>query len=219
MKRHIFLFIFTFLFLSPALAQPTYHFREYRKNTNETIERTTIRFEHQAGTIKAFFARGLEDFPQQEEYVLNKDYETVSWSVTNLQTATAYTGERKGNTVVIKGKFLGKEVNKVLPIDKRPFFAFPKIALTRFALSKKKELVFWALRNDELTVFKMLAQHKGTETISVNGVPVEAVKVYWSTVNPLFRIFKRTYYYRASDGIFLKQEYPDGKIRELVQEE
>ena len=219
MKKCIFFFILTFLFLSPAFAQQTYHYRAYHKSTDETIERSFIRFERKTDTIQAYFAKGLEDFPQQEKYVLDKNYGTLSWSVTNPRTETEYTGERRGNTVTIQGRFQGKEVNKELPIDEKPFFAFPKIELTPFALSQEKKFVFWALRNDELSVFKMLAQHAGRETLRINGQPTEAIKVYWTTDNPLFRLFKRTYYFRASDGIFLKQEYPDGRVRELIKEE
>ena len=210
------------LFPTVASAQKTCLYKTYDKQTLRVLERSRVRFDHsQPGVIQAAFEQGIsDDYPQKEEYIFDKDYKTLRWSVKNSQTSTDYTGSKEGKKIILKGTFNNKPISKELPIDDTgPFYAFPKIELTPFVLSDKKKLLFWAMRNDTLEVYKMIATPQGEEKIIVNGKMVNAKKVYWSPVNPLFRIFQRTYYYRASDGIFLKQEYPDGRVRELVGEE
>jgi hypothetical protein len=80
-------------------------------------------------------------------------------------------------------------------------------------------MTFWSLRTDTLEEYKMIATRQGVENIIIRKRPTFAAKVYLTTANPLFRAFKRTYFFRLNDGLFLKQEYADGRVRELVKEE
>ena len=207
---------------SPLFAQETFHYRMYDKNTNETLETSAVHFDFSdPAAIKLTFETGVAASEQKEIYLLDNNYETLSWHVVNAGNGTDYTGKRLGDVLRIEGRFNGKTVNKDIKIDQNPFFAFPKFELRPLFLSQRKEPFynFWAMRQDTLEIYKMTASYQGEETIRVNGKDIKAWKIYWSAANPLFRIFKRTYYYRQPDGMFLKQEYPDGRIRELIKEE
>lgn len=221
MRNLSLVFFLVLSFTSVAAAADKYLYKAYDKNNLQTFERSRIHFDHSdSGVIKAVFESGPADYSKKEEYTFDKNYGTLSWKISDPQGPTEYTGRKEKQKIIFEGTFNGRPVSKKADIDTSgPFFAFPKYELTPFALGDQKKLTFWALRNDTLEVFKMLAIHQGEKTISVNGKMVNAKKITWSPANPLFRIFKRTYYYRASDGIFLKQEYPDGRVRELVGEE
>ena len=66
----------------------------------------------------------------------------------------------------------------------------------------------------------MKAVKKGVKTIIVNGKEVEAIKVYYSITGKLReKHYNHNYYYRKSDGLFIKKEDPSGRIEELVIEE
>jgi len=47
---------------------------------------------------------------------------------------------------------------------------------------------------------------------------VEAVEVYWAPVGIGAQFFHRTYWFRKSDGVFIKQEGSNDKARELIKE-
>ena len=65
----------------------------------------------------------------------------------------------------------------------------------------------------------MRAVKKGTKIIVVNGKEVEAIMVYYSITGKLRgKYYNRNYYYRKSDGLFIKKEWPGGRIEELVSE-
>ena len=65
----------------------------------------------------------------------------------------------------------------------------------------------------------MRAINKGTKTIVVNGEDVEAIMVYYSITGKLREKHHNfNYYYRKSDGVLIKKEWPSGKIEELVSE-
>ena len=64
----------------------------------------------------------------------------------------------------------------------------------------------------------MKAKKKGDEIIEVNGKKVEAVRVYYSATGIREKYYSRDYYFRKSDGIFIKKVEPDGSIEELVSE-
>ncbi len=66
----------------------------------------------------------------------------------------------------------------------------------------------------------MQAINKGTKTIVVNGEEVEAIKVYYSITGKLRQKHHNfNYYYRKSDGLLIKKEWPKGEIEDLVKEE
>jgi len=157
----------------------------------------------------------------QDEFYIESSGNTKSWLATSLNDngmETRYSGKRDGNKIVIEGKWKGKKADRELEIDEDLFFYNPKISLTPFILSKEKEIEFWGLRQDNLTAFKMIAKRQGEEVIRVDGKPVEAIKVYWTVDGLGSMFFKRTYWFRKSDGLYIKQLTSDGGIRELISE-
>ena len=208
--------------IGPVLAADTFHYRMYETATNKTLETSVVHFDFSnSQVIKLTFEKGVTAPEQKEEFLFDNNYETLSWHVKNAATGTDYTGKRLANVIRIEGHFNGKAVTKDIKVDQNPFFAFPKFELRPLFLSQRKETSyeFWAMRQDTLEVYKMIASYRGEDTIKVGGKDMKVWKIYWSPANPLFRIFKRTYYYRQSDGMFVKQEYPDGVIREMIKEE
>ena len=78
---------------------------------------------------------------------------------------------------------------------------------------------FWGFQNKELEVYPMKAVYEEPERIMAGGEQVEAVRVYWTVDDFRSAFFKRTYWFRQSDGIYLKQKSAGGTFRELVREE
>lgn len=207
------------LSLSPAYAQKQAHYKTYDSQAGRVINRFHTRVENiPSGGYKVHWVIEEGNFKIVEDYVLGENYETLRWHVVDDQRKIDYTGERKDNELLINGMVSGIQIQKIIQLDDRVFYYNPKIGLVNFVLSEKETDTFWGFRQDQLKVYPMKAINKGVEVVSVGGEDVEAIKVFW-TVNDFRSIFfNRTYWFRKSDGLYVKQEAGIGKFRELVSE-
>ena len=206
--------------LSLVYAQKQAHYKTYDSQTGRVINRFHTRVENiPSGGYKVHWVSEEDDFKIVEDYILGQDYETLWWHVVDDQRKTDYTGERKRNELFINGLVSGVQIQKIIQLDDKAFYYNPKFGLVDFVRSEKESETFWGFQHDELKVYPMKATNKGVEVISVGGEDVEAIKVYW-TVNDFRSIFfKRAYWFRKSDGLYIKQEVGIGKFRELVSEQ
>jgi hypothetical protein len=147
---------------SSLLAAEVFHYRHYETSTGKTLDSSRVRFEPAEDTITLYFESGRESFTQKKEYLLNKNYETLKWHDVNTERSTDYTGERVGKQLQLKGRFNGKPLDKNIKIDDAPFLVVPKYELIALARSqRKKPYTFWAMRDDTLEVYKMIASYRG----------------------------------------------------------
>jgi len=206
--------------ISPVYAQKQAHYKTYDSQTGKVINRFHTLVENiPSGGYKVHWVSEEGNFKIVEDYILSQDYGTLWWHVVDNQRKTDYTGERKRNELLINGLVSGIQIQKIIQLDDKAFYYNPKFGLVDFVRSEKKSETFWGFRQDELKVYPMKAINKGVEVISVGGEDVEAFKVYW-TVNDFRSIFfNRTYWFRKSDGLYVKQEVGIGKFRELVSEQ
>lgn len=152
------------------------------------------------------------------EHVLGSDYAVRSWNVSDPKRETEYVGERTGDTLLIKGRNRGKEIDKRIKIDDHPFFFHPALGLSEFVRSGEKSQEFWTLRPDNLSEYKMKAENQGTETILVNGEPLKTIRVKWGLTGWLSGFYSQTFWFRESDGVFVKSKISRGLFTELVVE-
>ncbi len=152
------------------------------------------------------------------EHVLSSDYAVRSWNVFDPKRDTEYMGERKDDCLLIKGRNRGKEIDKRIKIDDHPFFFHPALGLSEFVRSGKKSQEFWTLRPDNLSEYKMKAENQGAETIEVNGEQLKTIRVKWGLTGILSRFYNQTFWFRKSDGVFVKSKVSRGLFTELVVE-
>lgn len=153
-----------------------------------------------------------------ESYQLDQEWATLQWEVVDSKESLNYSATRDGNTLLLDGVVKNKEFKKEIIIDEDPFYYNPKLGLRHLVDSKSESMTFWAMRHDNLDAYKMKAIKKGKETIKVNGRDVEAVRIEWSAVNGFSKYFTRTYWFRCSDGNYVKQKVSGSKVRGLMNE-
>jgi hypothetical protein len=215
------LLLLVFAFLAPTgYAQQILHYKTYHPGTGEEFNRFYCTIEKgSSGNYEVHWVLGEDGLVTEEDYILDERFETLSFRVTNIEEETDYTGEKKGSVIFIQGQYKGQKVERAMTIDERPFYYNPKIGLSAFVRTGRRNGKFWGFQNRELKVYPMKAFNKGLDVISVNGEDVEAIKVYWTVDDFRSAFFKRIYWFRASDGLYLKQTTDGGKFRELVTEE
>jgi hypothetical protein len=210
----------SFFLVLPSYAGQTVHYKTYYPSTGEEFNRFYGSSEKNlSGGYQVHWVIEEDGKVTKEDYTLDEDFGTLRFRVVNVDEKTDYIGERKERSVFIRGQFKGAKIERTMEIDERPFYYNPKVGLTAFVRSGEKQGMFWGFQNKELQVYPMKASNEGPDRISVNGEDVEAVKVYWTVDDFRSVFFKRTYWFRGSDGLYLKQKTDGGKFRELVSEE
>ncbi|HQP10208.1 MAG TPA: hypothetical protein PKV41_02350 [Candidatus Omnitrophota bacterium] len=212
--------VLLWMFAGPVFAAHVLYYKTYHSGTGEIFNRFHCSIaRNSSGGYQVHWVIEENGTATEEDYALNENFETMRFRVVNLPEQTDYVGERRNNYIFIRGQFKGKKVEHGIEIDARPLYYNPKIGLTAFVQSGRKEEKFWGFQNRELKVYPMKATNEGPETISVGGRDVEAIKVHWTVDDFRSAFFKRTYWFRQADGLYLKQKSSDGTFRELVSEE
>jgi len=221
-KKPILTILFALLFAFPACAQQTFHYQTYDKKTGKIFNHFSIVIGNRQGNyVHAQFDMQGQDVTLdsgQEEYILDKEFNTNWFRCTQKDQNTEYIGERRENLLLLEGMFKGEKIKKEISLERKPFYFNPKIGLMHFVQSGKKSQEFWTLKKDDLSGYLMAAERKGLEEISLGDRKVKAVKVEWAPVGFGSFFFKRTYWFREKDGAYLKQIVSGSKVRELIVE-
>ena len=219
MNRISIALIFIFLVCKPASALDSIEYRTFELKTSETVNRFWIDIgELVDGRRVCSFKKREGGFVQEEEYVLDENYATLSWKFSSNVDDTDYTGERLDKEIVLKGTFNGEALDKKITIGTEPLYVNPKLGLSGFVASGKKMDEFWFLRHDKLKVIKMAAKNQGIEIIKYRAADVETTKVYWAPKGIGAMFFKRIYWFRNSDNLYIRQTTSKDRMRELVEE-
>lgn len=96
------------------------------------------------------------------------------------------------------------------PIDDAPWYQATSWSLRALVLSSQMEVRFWTVRIDTLTVHKIKAVKKQQMILNLNGAKEEAEEVELRLEGLLALFWKSSYWFRRSDGVFLRFEGPSG---------
>jgi hypothetical protein len=116
------------------------------------------------------------------------------------------------------GKIDHRPLDVSYPRKEAPFKHFFVFQLQPFILSPDETTVFFSLRPDNLEPYEFIARKEGLETIPVAGNAEPAVKVKVALKGILAKWYSSYSWYRASDGILLRQEYRDQRGRPVQVE-
>jgi hypothetical protein len=148
--------------------------------------------------------------------LLDANYSTISWKLTEAGGDTEYVGDRDGDTVRVRGTLEGEAIDKEHDVEDLSFYHSPAVGLEAFVRSGAAKIEFTTLRPDDLSRHKMKAERKDVEQITVGGVDVRAVRVQWGLTGFRSAFYKRTFWFREADGVFLRSSKSRGVYSELV---
>jgi len=200
--------------------------RVYEEKTQDQL--TTHRFDMEA--TPSGYSINLQsetgDTVIKQTFAVDTNLAALSWVFENPGENTKVTASREGNKIFLKGQTRGKPIEKTFKINELSWNQTFNIGLERFALSPEKSMVFWSIGtrgpgNMKITRFKV--KKKGNETIKINGKEVEAVYITISLTGLLSVFWTGKYWYRKSDGVFLRYKGKGGpgtgiSIMELTSE-
>lgn len=223
MKRSIgliFLLVLTGPFLLNGMT------RVYEEKSKDQL--TTHRFDIE--TTPTGFSVNLQsetgDTVIKQTFAVDTNLAALSWAFKNSNENTKITASREGNKIFLRGQTRGKPIEKTFKINELPWNQTFNIGLEGFVLSPEKSMIFWSIGtkgpgNMKITRFKV--KKKRIETITINDKEVEAVYITISLTGLLSIFWTGKYWYRKSDGVFLRYKGKSGpgtgvSIMELISE-
>jgi len=208
--------------LAGATAASTYHYRDLSEEDDTEIGKATRTVQQLVGGGLSVHVEWIDlrtGNSGVQEYVVDAARSTRSWVISHPGEDTGYRGIRDGEKVIIIGSLKGELIDTQIKIGKEPFYYNPAVGMQGFILSGEKKTEFRVLRPKDLNQYKMKAQVKGEEQVTIDGTTYDAIKVKWGLTGLKSKFFSQYYWFRKSDGLFIKSSPHDGYYTEFVSEE
>ncbi len=172
------------------------------------LYRETVGAKSHVYSLKATEKDGLVHVAVSEKnrsllQVCTADGNTQKWHLRRGDTENI-TAERHGNTMHIYGVHNGKNYDKTVQIDDRPWYQLLSISLQPYLNSTATATSFWMVRSDNLDVVALNAKKQGSEDIVVSGAKTAAQKVVVRADGMFAAFWHATYWYRINDKLFLR---------------
>jgi hypothetical protein len=127
---------------------------------------------------------------------------TFQWKFQNA--ASDIHVDRLGNKLHMTGITKGQKVNRIIQLDDSPWYQPLSYSFRNFLASNRSSTLFWIIRSDNLKAIKMKAEKDGIEEIQVGDDRFESHKIRVSPHGLAGYLWSGKYWYRVSDGLFLK---------------
>lgn len=156
-------------------------------------------------------------------FVLDERGGTVSWQIVFHDREVLFS--RDGMTVISTVKPGGSNDSTPITIDESPWFADIPEGLQPFVIDGSKKMEFWTIDPATHKPYRMVAKRGKNVDLIVQGTTERAIPVTVSPLGVPAIFFSMKFWYRESDGMFLRYEGKAGGpgsadvITELVQKE
>ncbi|MCP4156372.1 MAG: hypothetical protein GY757_52150 [bacterium] len=144
-----------------------------------------------------------------QQFKLHPNFSTWYWHYNCPEKNTSISATRRGNKITMSATDEGKKVKKVFDINDLAWNQTFNVGLEKFALDSKYTMKFWAIGvggpgNLKITKFKVKRKEFQNITLSRGPESIESVHVTISLSGILSLFWTGKYWYRKSDGRFLR---------------
>lgn len=146
---------------------------------------------------------------RKDTTIIEPEFDTRMWSVEAPDEQTEFTATRQGETIDMHGRFHGTPIHKKIRIDHCPWFQSLSVSLKSITARKRSEINFWLIRPDNLKAYKLVATRKGLQTLVLDGIAMEAIRVEIRPCGVLALLWKGNCWF-SKDGLFLKYKGAGG---------
>ncbi len=135
------------------------------------------------------------------------DLTTLEWTFSDPARRMELAAAVQGSDIVLVGSFQGKKVARKFPAAGAPWNQLFQVGLGPFALSARESFQFRSIGTQgpgELKIGKFSVTRKAAETIAISGMKHGTVRLRISLSGLLSVFWHGDYWYRATDGRFLR---------------
>lgn len=218
------LFLLALLTSSIAFAQMKQYYQTHRLESGQVLYTASLTYEPLADDTLKVTWRSEGNNNHYEEYYLDDRYDTVRWHIFDENNGTDYWGQREGNRLHLRGTLEDEPLEKTVKIDGDPYYYNPTVNLALFAQTGEKRQKYWVLMREDYKPFKkrfdpvkLKATNRGTTPLTLGDETFDAVELRWQP-NGIFGFsYYRTYWFRASDGRFLRSHEDEDQYTDWVE--
>ncbi|HUX21913.1 MAG TPA: hypothetical protein VMW69_11790 [Spirochaetia bacterium] len=144
---------------------------------------------------------------EQHEVFVDKSLETRWWDYRDPAKGIDIHAQRNGSAILVNGTLKGKPIERREEIDSASWYQSIERSLESFALAPAgTTMEFWILQPDTLRARKIQARTEGVDRLMIEGRSVSAARVRISLPGFLAAFWSSSYWYRLSDGKFVRFE-------------
>jgi hypothetical protein len=135
------------------------------------------------------------------------DFSTLAWTFSYPGRQMELDAKLQGEAIILSGTFCGKKVEKKFAAAGAPWNQLFQMGLGSFVLSKEKSFQFRSIGTQgpgEMKIGNFTVKRKNDEKIKLGGKDIVAVHVRISLSGLLSIFWHGDYWYRQSDGRFLR---------------
>ncbi|MDP8202619.1 MAG: hypothetical protein P9M11_10840 [Candidatus Tenebribacter burtonii] len=193
-----------FLFLSVLLFCKTTN--NYKIAIGEDVYYSTFSTDTTDSPILYIYRHEVEE---QINYY-NLDGVTQKYTHKDSTRNIDLTAIKYGKNIILKGSFEQKVIDTIVKLDDAPWKQSMSYSLSEFALGDEEKIEYWIVRLDKFKGQKMQAEKTGIEEITIAGKQYNALKVKISATGLRSKFWSGHYWFRSSDGLFLRYEGLNG---------
>lgn len=199
----------------------------YREDEGGAVTTHVIRIQAAEDGFRVELSSSRPAGTVRQSFRLASDLGTRAWTFRDPARAMELDASVLDGRIVLSGSFKGKKVDKPFAAGGPPWNQLFQMGLGPFVLSEKEETSFRSIGTQgpgELKIGKMSVTRKGEEEIELDGRRIAAVHVRISLSGLLSIFWHGDYWYRKSDGLFLRYRGKNRSggpiaVSELVAEE
>ena len=141
--------------------------------------------------------------------------ETLEWKMKGPEVDIR--AVRHGRSLVIQGTRQGKAYEHKQAVGELPWRQPLSFSLRPLLDGKRTDCRFWMIHPESLKVHKLFAESGPSESVSIKGREYAARRIDVSLNRWTRSFWKASYWFRASDGLFLRFEGRDGVFGDPIQ--
>jgi len=135
------------------------------------------------------------------------DLSTLAWTFQDAGRQMELSARRQGDAIVFSGNRRGEKIQERFNASGAPWNQLFQMGLAPFVLGDREETAFRSIATQgpgELKIGKMSVTREGPEEIEMGGRKIAAIHVRISLSGLLSVFWHGDYWYRRSDGRFLR---------------
>ena len=199
----------------------------YRETEGNDVTTHVIRIQAAEDGFRVELSSSRPAGTVRQSFRVASDLVSRAWTFSDPARAMELDASVVDGRIALSGSFRGKKVDKRFAADGPPWNQLFQMGLGPFALSGKEETSFRSIGTQgpgELKIGKMSVTRKGEEEIVLDGQKVAAVRLRISLSGLLSIFWHGDYWYRRSDGLFLRYRGKNRSggpvaVSELIAEE
>jgi len=144
---------------------------------------------------------------ETQVYTLDESEATIAWTFIRPGEKTDIRAVRDGEKIILTGLHKGEAIRKEFNAGSLPWNQAFQFGLESFASAGGKQVKFWSIGTSgpvAMSITKLAAEIKATETIRIGGRAETARHVRLTPSGLKALLWHGDYWYRESDGVFLR---------------